>query len=268
MRIKNVKAYLYMAKIKLLLSMSYRFDFFTNLAVQVIFLFTSTYFWKAAYKGVDTVQSVNEEQMLIYSVMSIVLGILFSTSVESKIKGSVRSGNVALDYLKPVNIFVMYFFEDIGNIVTAFIQSAVVVLLCSSLFIVLPIPVSIGAFFLFLFSVCLSYLLLWLMSAIVGLLYFKVIDMGPIGIIKDYLIKIFSGSFVPIWFFPKVVQDIFQYLPFVYTYQLPLSIYIGKTDLNEALKGISVQFVWVAVFFFIFARLKNRIETNVFVQGG
>lgn len=268
MRIGKMRAYLYMAKIKLLLSMAYRFDFFTNLAVQVIFLFTSAFFWKAAYRGVDTVQNVDEKQMLVYSVMSIVLGILFTTSVESKIKGSVRTGNVALDYIKPVNIFVMYFFEDLGNIVTAFVQSAVVVLLCSALFIVPPIPPSIGVFFVFLLSVCLSYLLLWLMSAIVGLFYFKVIDMGPIGIIKDYIIKIFSGSFVPLWFFPKAVQTAFQYLPFVYTYQLPLSIYIGRAKEQEIWTGIAVQFCWVLLFFLLFRHLKNKIVANLFVQGG
>ncbi len=260
--------YLYMTKIKLLLSLNYRFEFFTNLAVQIILLFVSSFFWKAAFRGLDTVQMVDERQMIVYSVMSIVLASIFTASVESNIRSKVRRGNVAVDYIKPVNIFCMYFAEDIGNMVTNIVQRVIPVLACSSLFIVVPKPASIPHFFLFLASTCLSFLILWFISALVGLFYFKAIEMGPIGIIKDYLIRLLAGTFVPIWFFPAAVQTVLQFLPFIYTYQLPLSIFIGRASLGEAFWGIFIQIIWVFVFYLLFIRLKNRIEKNILVQGG
>ncbi|PKM62629.1 MAG: hypothetical protein CVU97_04180 [Firmicutes bacterium HGW-Firmicutes-21] len=260
--------YLYMTKMKLLLSMNYRFDFFTKLAVQVILLFVTSFFWKAAYRGIDTVQMVNEQQMIIYSVMSIVLASVFTASVESNIRSKVRQGNVAVDYIKPVNVFWMYFAEDIGNMVTNIIQRVAPVLICASFFIVVPKPVSLAHFLLFLTSSCFSFLILWLISALVGLFYFKVIEMGPIGIIKDYLIRLLAGTFVPIWFFPSSVQTVLQFLPFIYTYQLPLSIFIGRTSLNDALWGMLIQILWVLIFFALFVRLKNHVERNILVQGG
>lgn len=263
----TVKPYLYMIKMKLLLSLNYRFEFFMSFAVQVIFLFTSIFFWKAAYTGVESVRNVNQQQMLTYSVMALILSDIFTTNVESTIHGKVRKGNVAVDYIKPINIFLMYFSEDIGNVVTSIIQKVLPVLLCSFIFIN-PRPASGVHLILFILSACLSYLILWLISAIFGLFYFKVIDMGPVGSIKDYLIRILSGSFVPIWFFPTSVQTVLNYFPFIYIYQLPLGIYIGRSSLNEALKGMLIQGIWILIFFIAFKKLKNKIEKNIFVQGG
>lgn len=263
-----MRPYLYMTKMKLLLSLNYRFDFFITLFVQFTLLFTSAFFWKAAYKNATIVGMVSEDQMLIYSVMSIILANIFITTVESNIKSKVRMGNVAVDYIKPVNVFLMYLSEDIGNMVTSVIQRIIPVLIGACLFIVVPVPASPVHFVLFLISSGLSYIILWQISAIIGLLYFKFIDMGPVGIIKDYLIKIFSGAFVPIWFFPHSFQETLKYLPFIYTYQLPLSLFIGRTSAADGVKGMLVQVIWIIIFGLSFLKMKRYVEQNVFVQGG
>lgn len=260
--------YAYMTKMKLLLSMTYRYEFFISLGTQIILLFVSAFFWKAAYLGVNSVQNVNEQQMLTYSILSIVLGCLFVTSIEETIHRKVRRGDVAVDYIKPVNVLLMYFSEDVGAMVTALIQRVIPIIVMSCLFITVPKPASLLHFLLFAVSSCFSFLILWFVSALVGLTYFKVLEMGPVGLIKDYLIRILSGSFVPIWFFPKSVQVVLQYLPFIYTYQLPLSIYIGKSTIPDALKSMAIQIVWALVFFFLFLRYKRNVEKNIFVQGG
>lgn len=249
--------------------MAYRSGFFINLAVQIILLFVSAFFWRAAFAGgTGAVASVNEQQMLIYSVMSIVLSNLFTVSVENSIRSKLRGGDISVDYIKPVNIFLLYFSEDVGSMVTSLFQSVLPILVCSALFIVAPKPASFAALLLFLISAAQSFLLLWMISALFGLLYFKAIELGPLGTIKDYLIKILSGTFVPIWFFPRVVQKVLNYLPFIYTYQLPLGIYIGRTSFPDACRGLLVQAGWIALFFILFVFCKNRIEKNLFVQGG
>lgn len=260
--------YLYMTKIKLLMALNYRSEFFINLLVQVILLFTTALFWKAAYKGIDTVEMVNEQQMLVYSIISIILTNSFGINVENALRGKVRMGSVAVDYIKPVKIFLMYFSEDIGNVVTSFIQNVIPIFIFSSLFIIVPKPASTVHFLLFLVSSVFSYMILWFIAAIFGLFYFRVIDMGPVGGIKDYLIKILSGTFVPIWFFPTPVQNALQFLPFIYTYQLPISIFIGRASFEDAVKGMLVQIIWILIFGVLFMRLKKSIEKNIFVQGG
>lgn len=210
-----MNAYLYMIKIKFLLALNYKFEFFISLFSRFVLLFATTFFWKAAYSGLGTVGMVDEKQMLTYNVISIIMSGIFAISIEGSIRSRVRMGDVAVDFIKPVNIFLMYFSEDAGNVVTGIIQSAVPVFICSSLFIIVPLPSSFLNLILFLVSTAFSYMILWLISAIFGLFYFWLIDMGPIGSIKNYLIQILSGAFIPIWFFPQGMQTFLKYLPLV-----------------------------------------------------
>lgn len=260
--------YLYMIKIKLLLAFNYRAEVWFNLLAKTVLLFASVFFWKAAYYNIDTVASVNEKQMIIYSIISICMSAMFTVTVEGNIRGRVRMGSVAIDYIKPVNIFVMYFSEDIGSSITSFIQNVIPILILSSVFIVPPLPVSMITLLMFLISACFSFIILWFMSALFGLLYFWLIELGPLGSIKDYLIMILSGSFVPVWLFPEPIQNALMFFPFIYTYQHPLSIYIGKISTAEALKGMGIQILWAAAFFIIFNVLRKKVEKNIMVQGG
>ena len=263
-----MSAYSHMIKIKLLLALNYKFEFFVGIISKIMFLFVSAFFWKAAYNGIDAVEMISEEQMLTYSVLSIIIGGIFSTSIEDSIRSRVRRGDIAIDFIKPVNIFLMYLSEDVGNMVTEIIRTAIPITICSALFVIIPTPASLIHFGLFLMSASFSYVILWLISAIFGLFYIKLIDLGPIGAIKQYLIMILSGAVVPMWFFPQTIQTILRYLPFIYTYQHPLGIFIGKYTTKEAAVGMLVQLLWVAIFFVLFKFLKKRIVKNVLVQGG
>ena len=260
--------YLYMIKIKLLLAFNYRAEVWFGLFSKVVLLFASVFFWKAAYMNIDMVASVDEQQMIVYSILSICLSALFTVSVEGNIRSRVRMGNVAIDFIKPIKVFWMYFSEDVGNCITSFAQTVVPILILSAIFIVPPMPASFLYLLLFLLSSVFSFIILWFMSALFGLLYFWLIDLGPLGSIKDYIIMILSGSFVPVWLFPEPIRIVLNFLPFIYTYQHPLSIYIGKISYTEAIFGIGVQLFWVIIFMGIFYVLKQRVEKNIMVQGG
>ena len=263
-----MKSYIYMIKIKILLSLAYKSEIYIRFISYVILLFSTVYFWKAAFKGIENVAGINEQQILIYTVMSLMIRNWHSISVEDNIRNQIRMGNIAVDLIKPINIFGMYFSEDIVQTVTSILQSTLPILICSILFIVKPIPASILHFILFIISFSLGYLILWLISALFGLLYFQFIDLGPLSDIKNSILSILSGSFVPIWFFPKGFQDVSQYLPFIYIYQHPIGIYIGKYSIYESMQGCLIQTIWLVLLWTIFYKMHKRIEAAILIQGG
>lgn len=57
-------------------------------------------------------------------------------------------------------------------------------------------------------------------------------------------------------------------LPFVYMYQEPLSMYIGKYSPVECLAKLGVQAAWLAGLLVVFAIAQNRAAHRVMVQGG
>ena len=257
-----------MIKVRFLLALSYRFDVFITISIRLIFLFASVFFWKTAFAGIDEVADVNEEQMLVYSIMAIILTIVNTFYIENKVRQKIRQGDVAIDFIKPVNVFLLYFMEDLGDSISSIIQRALPILICAMLFVIVPLPYSLLHFLLFLLSSVFSFLILWLLAALFALLYFKFIDLGPLAYVKNYLVTILSGALIPVWFYPEPVQRVLDYLPFIYIYQLPLSIFIGREDLAGALTGIGIQIFWCILLALLFNFCRKRIEKAIIAQGG
>ena len=76
------------------------------------------------------------------------------------------------------------------------------------------------------------------------------------------------GSLVPVWFFPESVQRICNLLPFVYIYQGPLGIYIGKTTGRAVAHTLALQAVWAVLLFALLSLVWRRVQSRVMIQGG
>ena len=244
--------YLYIAKIKIKSALVYQFNVVFTIMLQSIILFANAFFWIAIYGGKSTAMGVSQSSMLSYVVMSAFIGSLFTHEVEERIIRSVRKGNIALDMLKPVNLFGIFLAEDIGGIFVALLQRALPLLVLSCLFIQVPVPASGLHLLLFLASFILSYAINWLFAAIFGMWAFTAISLGPMRSVKNHLVIMLSGSIVPLWFFPDWLKNALELLPFPYIYQLPLSIFIGRYDVNILLYQMMIQGVWVCPFVFAF----------------
>ena len=133
-----MKKYLYVIKTQIIKSMTYEFNVYGNIIMQTIIMITSAYFWRALYKGRGMVGDVDADSMLTYVVISSLLSVLLITNVERRIQMSVIKGTVATDMMKPVNIFGVYFAEDIGNIIALIFQNMLPILIIGALMIRVP----------------------------------------------------------------------------------------------------------------------------------
>lgn len=263
-----MKAYWYIMKSRILMIMAYRFQVISTVLCHIVILFSSVFFWKAAY-GLEVVQNgTSLEQMVDYTVLSNLLAVLYTTYVEQNIRQNVRQGNVAVDFIKPINIMGSYFAADVGMMMGNFLFRFIPMYLFSGLIFGFTLPVSLPALLLFLASTFLGFIILWCICGVFGLFYFWVIQLGHIGGAKDYLIRFLSGSFVPIWFFPEKVQAVLNFLPFVHIYQTPISIYIGKVSIAEALFPLGIQFFWAIIMVICLTQFQKVAFRKVVVQGG
>ena len=128
----KMKAYLFVAKVRIQSALAYRFNVISTISIQCLLMFAMACFWKAAYGGTGNVSGVGEREMLTYTTISVIMGNLLTMGVEGRIESSVRSGSVALDMLKPVNIYGIYLAEDLGDMAVAFFQTAVPLFLIGS----------------------------------------------------------------------------------------------------------------------------------------
>lgn len=265
---KTAGACFFIYKMRIEKTLAYRFDVFSNIIFQCIAMFANAFFWKAIYRGYDVVNGVAVQDMLSYTIVSAMMSVLLLTGVENRVAESVRQGSVATDMLKPIPLFSIYFFEDLGTVTTSAILNGLPILLVGCLFITIPVPASGVHFLLFLVSFLLSFFVNWLFAALFSLIAFIAMDMSPLIQVKKHVLRLLSGSIIPIWFFPGWLRGFLQCLPFVYIYQLPLDLYIGKITPMEALPRMGIQILWIGILFAAFLYFQGAVRKKVMVQGG
>ena len=262
----NVKKYIYIIKTQIIKSMTYEFSVYGNIFLQTIIMITSAYFWKALYKGQESVGTVDAESMLTYIIISSMMSVLLITNVEKRIEMSVGKGTVATDMMKPVNLFGVYFAEDLGSVFALVFQNMLPILIIGTLFIKVPKMADVSALPLFVIAVLESFMINWLIAALFGMIAFAAVSIDALIQVKKHLIRLLSGSIIPIWFFPSGVAKVLSLLPFVYIYQLPLSIYIGKGERAEQIAGMKIQFLWLVALAAVFIFAQKRVTKKVMVD--
>ncbi|MDO4304439.1 MAG: ABC-2 family transporter protein [Bacillota bacterium] len=263
-----MKAYLFAAKLRIQTALAYRFDILSTIFVQCIVMFAISFFWIAAYGGDDSVLDVSRKSMLTYTTISILMGNMLTMNVQHRIVDSVKNGNVAVDMLKPVSIYGLYLAEDIGDFVLSVCQKVIPLFVISTIMFGLPKPSSAISLILFLISFVFAYFINWLLAALLGMCAFQTLSMGAMMAVKSYIIKLLSGSIIPLWFFPHELQVVLELLPFVSIYQLPLGIYIGKYTLDDILPRMGIQLSWVLILLIIFNTVQKKMADRVLIQGG
>lgn len=264
----EMKKYLYIIKTQIIKSMTYEFNVYGNIIMQTIIMITSAYFWRALYTGRSVVNGVDAGSMQTYIIISSALSVLLITNVERRIGHSVEKGSVATDMMKPISLFGMFLAEDIGSIIALIFQNMLPILLIGSLMIKVPVMADIRNLPMFVISVVESFLINWLIAALFGMMAFTTINNNALIQVKKHLIRLLAGSIIPIWFFPESVSKVLSALPFVYIYQLPLSIYIGRGDRTTMISQMRIQFIWLVILSALFFYAQSRITRKVMVQGG
>ncbi len=263
-----MRKYLFIIKTQIIKSLTYEFNVYGNVIMQTIIMITSAYFWRALYKEQSSVGGVDADSMLTYVIISSALSVLLITQVEQRIGRSVEKGTVATDMIKPVSLFGMFFAEDIGSVIALIFQNMLPILIIGSIMIKVPAMSNVRDLPLFIVSVVESFLINWLIAALFGMLAFTAINNNALIQVKKHLVRLLSGSIIPIWFFPESVAKLLSALPFIYIYQLPLSIYIGRGTQTEHLMQMRIQFLWLVILTALFLLIHNRVTRKVMVQGG
>lgn len=261
-------AYIYLAKASILNQLSYRMEAFAGFGLNLIPLATLVFLWKSAFQGADQVAGVSQDQMIAYSILSVALKDVFFFRTQDSLLTGVQRGDIAIDLIRPYCILGRYFAEDVATSVSALARRFLPLVLFSAFFIVMPWPASPFAGILFLVSCILSYCILWTLSALTGLISFWAMEAGNLGMVKDALLRILSGSIVPIWFFPDSAQKILNFLPFKYTYQTPIGIFVGKTDPIQGLQEVAIQIFWAGGLGLLVFLVWHTARQKLIIQGG
>ncbi|MFD0871794.1 ABC-type uncharacterized transport system, permease component [Chlamydia abortus] len=231
----------------------YKMDVLFRVIGSVLMVIALREIWLVIYgegDGLEQSTGVSARSMASYAMISVIMGRLLSFGTVWEVSDRVRTGNIVFDLQKPWSFQWMHLSKAAG------------LFLFSLCFVVIPLALAIFVFYpvewpggwhavAFVPSVILAFLLAYAIDFIVGLFAFIFTEIWGFDFIKDTVIQLCSGSFVPLWFFPDLLAQVLRWLPFQGIYSIPLSLFIGRTPVHQIVPDLLFQAAWAFILFII-----------------
>ena len=181
---------------------------------------------------------------------------------------TICSGDVVSDLSKPCDFCWYWFSREIGRSAYYLIYRAIPTYIAGALLFGLGTPGEWRNWLMYGLMLPLSVLLGIGYRFLYNIVAFWMVEARALVTLATTLALFFTGSFIPIPFFPAWLRVLTAWLPFNGLMNLPVEILLGKIAGSEMWLDIGIQVCW-GIVFILTARMLTRVATQrVIVQGG
>ncbi len=224
---------------------AYRSHMLVSLIIGPLYFVVQIFIWRALFSGKDLINGLTLNQMITYYGIAALIHYCVMDFADWNLQMLIRTGKFITYLLRPMNHIVFAFSQKIGHRLLGFsIEFIPVYLIFWFVFKLRLIPIMP---LMFLISVILSFIIMFLINYTIGLTAFWLIKADGVRRMFLLLRDIASGVFIPLVFFPEIVQKIFMFLPFQYAIYVPIRVFLGSYQIagqNISIPNIvGLQFV-------------------------
>lgn len=254
------------ARFRLLLQ--YRTAAVAGVFTQIIFGWINVMVYQAFFRSSSMEQPMELADVITYIWLGQALFAMIPWSADGDVRGLVRSGGVAYELLRPVDLYALWFARAVALKSAPTMLRAVPLAVIAGLFFGLEMPASIGAGVWFALSVVGALLLSCAIIQLISISLLWTISGEGMTHVLPALVAVFSGAILPLPFFPETMQTVLAWLPFRGLVDGPMRIYVGHIPVEEAWWVLLHQGVWIGVLVLIGRWLLSRGVKKLVVQGG
>lgn len=253
-------------------SFQQQFVYRTNTIIHVftsfIYLFVTVCIWTALYRGKAKIDDISLKEMFTYVLMVQFVKTIVSLSVSKYVAGRASSGIVSIDFIRPVNLKYCAIFDCLGSTLFNIFVFVVPIVVLGSMIWGFILPSQLYQWVLFVPSLFMAIILYSTMEYIMGLTAFWTKTDFHISWVVRSFMTLFSGSYIPLWFYPEPLKVIANFLPFQYFIFEPINIFMGKATLEESLFIILFQIIWLLILLTLEHIIWYYAQKVVTVHGG
>lgn len=262
--------YVYLEFIKKSFQRRYTYNVSSLLSVfsALVKVFIQVSLWTALFNNRIAVKGITFDNMIVYIVINTILSSLTCSNVGKMLAQRVKDGMIAIDLTRPVSLKYYLFSEDIGeNLFRTVFNVLPVCLLCIA-FYNFNFIYNVPQLILFIISVFNGIVITFYINYIFGLLAFWFKTTWYIQWYADVLFKLFGGIIIPLWFYPKSLYMLSQFLPMRLVSFEPIQIYLGRLSLQQAGNVIVLQIIWIIILLFFEKFVWFKANQRINIQGG
>jgi ABC-2 type transport system permease protein len=177
----------------------------------------------------------------------------------------VRTGDVALDLLRPASLQLWTLADDLGRATFLFLIRSVPPTVIGALLFGIRVPARPATWAAFLVSMTLGIVVSFGLRYLMALSSCWIVDDRGVQSLSLVMTTFFSGMVLPLVIFPGWLGTLAQALPWAAMVQVPADVFLGKRDLLGAL---AFQSLWGAALLALGAFVTGSARRKVVIQGG
>lgn len=266
-----MKTYFSFFKLRLNVALQYRFAAIAGIATQFFWGAMLLMIYEAYYKA-DI--SIPLDWNMLTSYVWLGQSFFYLTRfncADTDISESIISGNVSYEFIRPLNIYFVWFSKLLANKIAGtalrFLPILCVAILLPSEYRI-GLPASLLSFVLFLVSMILGTFLTVGTGMLIYVIMFYTTSSKGLFNVYAVIAEFFAGSVIPIPFMPETLQKICYILPFRLSFDLPYRVYCGNISVAEGAVSVIIQLFWIIVITLLGNYMLSKISKKLVIQGG
>ncbi|OQX53113.1 MAG: hypothetical protein B5M53_07365 [Candidatus Cloacimonas sp. 4484_209] len=216
---------------------------FLTIALPFVFVIL---LWKKVFIYVYDIKGFTLSDIITYYFFSILLQDLMYVGVNWEILMDIKDGKLSLYLVKPIKYPVAMFFIRLGVNIPYFLSGLIILsfylIWIKEYFIFQTNFVILGLFFLTTF---LAFVLAYIFTFTFSILSFWLEEISGVNLLINVFMPILTGLVLPLSMFPSRISSILKILPFRYTLNFPIVVYLGKLSTYQVKTGILIQIFWI-----------------------
>ena len=248
--------------------LQYRTAALAGVGTQIFWGVVRVMIFAAFYRSSSAPQPMTREEVITYIWLGQAALLLVMFNAEPEIAGMIRSGAVAYELTRPLDLYWLWFARCFSARAAPLLMRAVPILLLSGIFMGLQPPASVALGLLFIISIFLALLLAYAIVLIITMSLLWTISGEGISRLAPAMIFFFSGIVIPLPLFPQWMQPFIAAMPFRGLIDTPFRIYLGHMKSIEAASALAQQVGWIIAFIVIGRLILSRGVRRLVVQGG
>ena len=181
---------------------------------------------------------------------------------------TIRSGEVVSDLSKPCDFYWYWFSREIGRSFYYLLYRGLPTYLAGMLLFGFGAPGDWKLWLAYAASLPLAAMIGIAYRFLFNILAFWILEARAVGGFATTVALFFSGSYIPLLFFPSWLHAIAVWLPFNGLMNVPAQIFLGKLTGVTLLIELGRQLLWVIVLTLGVRALASLAARRVIVQGG
>lgn len=250
--------------------LQYRAKALSGIVTQIFWGLLYIYLY-TAFMGGKIIKGFSISQMISYVWIGQAFFVLRFADLPKNCAKEIESGDVCYKFVRPVDLYNQWFAEHFGYKLSATLIRCLPLIICAFLMpsgIRLSLPSSFTSFLVFLIALFIGAMMTSAISMISIFFTFKTLSAKGIITMMNAVCGVLGGMYVPIVFMPQGVQNILNYLPFRFIFDLPARLYVGNIPPLEGLKLLLIAILWLAIIILIGKLLIKLAGKKTVIQGG